>query len=230
MSGVASTLGLELSTPAQQVAVAVAVLAVLALVYYWYSKHRKSSFGGFSEAAAEERGAANAALDARRGQRHDGVRQPRRYNGETLSGARYDRLTPSVSAAEMEAAELAAWYEQTPDNAVYNSEAAAEGGSAEVMQYHTGALGHTDYASHITDLVVDPNMRRNHDAWVRDTKPFSAMSASFVDDMDEAVAASLSYQGLRRPQAVAQGRDALFITEADSDLLASQHKKFNFMA
>ena len=84
-----------------------------------------------------------------------------------------------------------------------------------------------DYMSYITNLVADPRLQENHHKWSEEMSPWSGTAFS-PDDLDEAVGNDLSFVGLRRPQAIAQSSDALFITEADATNVID-NPRFNFM-
>jgi len=84
-----------------------------------------------------------------------------------------------------------------------------------------------DYGSYVESLVVDDRLRDNQRKWVSEMLPWSG-TASMVDNLDEAVANSLDFRGLRRPQAIVQGADALFKTEIDAtDLINNKPFRFN---
>ena len=85
----------------------------------------------------------------------------------------------------------------------------------------------SDYNSFITNLVADPRLMENHQKWSEEMFPWSGTAFS-PDDMDETIGNSLSFVGLRRPQATAQGSDSLFITEVDATNIID-NPRFNFM-
>ena len=84
-----------------------------------------------------------------------------------------------------------------------------------------------DYNSFITNLVADPRLMENQHKWAEEMFPWSGTAFS-PDDMDETIGNSLSFTGLRRPQATAQGSDSLFITEVDATNIID-NPRFNFM-
>ena len=84
-----------------------------------------------------------------------------------------------------------------------------------------------DYSSYITNLVADPRLQENQQKWANEMSPCSGTAFS-PDDLDEAVGNDLSFVGLRRPQAIAQSADSLFITEADATNIIN-NPRFNFM-
>ena len=83
-----------------------------------------------------------------------------------------------------------------------------------------------DYSSYITNLVADPRVMENQKKWSDEMFPWSGTAFS-PDDGDEMAANSLSFTGLRRPQAVAQSSAAMFITEIDAPSIIN-NPKFNF--
>jgi hypothetical protein len=84
-----------------------------------------------------------------------------------------------------------------------------------------------DYNSYVKSLVADERLQDNHNKWVNEMLPWSG-TARNVDNIDEAMANSLSFVGLRRPQAILQSSDALFQTELDtSDLINNKPFRFN---
>lgn len=85
-----------------------------------------------------------------------------------------------------------------------------------------------DYETFLDNLVIDERLLHNHSSWVNEMLPWSGTAKS-VDNIDEAMANSLPFVGLRRPQAVVQSPDALFQTEIDASYLAG-NAPFNFTA
>lgn len=84
-----------------------------------------------------------------------------------------------------------------------------------------------DYGSYVKSLVADERLQENHSKWVNEMLPWSG-TARNVDNIDEAMANSISFIGLRRPQAIVQSSDALFQTELDaSDLINNKPFRFN---
>jgi hypothetical protein len=83
-----------------------------------------------------------------------------------------------------------------------------------------------DYESYVKSLVADERLQENHRKWVSEMMPWSG-TAKMVDTIDEAMSNSLSFVGLRRPQAIVQGSDALFKTEIDATNLID-NKPFRF--
>jgi hypothetical protein len=84
-----------------------------------------------------------------------------------------------------------------------------------------------DYESYVKSLVADERLQENHRKWVSEMMPWSG-TARNVDTIDEAMANSLDFRGLRRPQAIVQGSDALFKTEIDAtDLIDNKPFRFN---
>ena len=86
---------------------------------------------------------------------------------------------------------------------------------------------HGDYNSYIEHLVADNRLRDNHNKWTSEMLPWSGTAMS-VDNIDEAVANSVPFQGLRRPQSVVQDSNALYKTEIDaSDFINNPKFRFN---
>uniref|UniRef100_A0A6C0I336 Uncharacterized protein n=1 Tax=viral metagenome TaxID=1070528 RepID=A0A6C0I336_9ZZZZ len=83
-----------------------------------------------------------------------------------------------------------------------------------------------DYESYVTSLVADERLQENHRKWVHEMLPWSG-TARNVDNIDEAMSNSIDFRGLRRPQAIVQGSDALFKTEIDATNLID-NKPFRF--
>ena len=84
-----------------------------------------------------------------------------------------------------------------------------------------------DYDSYVQHLVIDNRMRDNHNKWTSEMLPWAGTAMS-VDNIDEAVANSLPFQGLRRPQAIVQDSNALYKTEIDaSDFINNPKFRFN---
>ena len=79
-----------------------------------------------------------------------------------------------------------------------------------------------DYTGYLTDLVTDPRTRETHKQWVEEMKPWSG-TAITVDNMDEAMEASTSFLGLRRPQAAPQ-YNPYFVTELDPSTFKNNPK------
>ncbi len=82
-----------------------------------------------------------------------------------------------------------------------------------------------DYATRLTSIIADDRMVQNHRAWAKDMKPWSGVARK-VGEIE--VENYLHFQGLRRPQAVAQ-HAPLQLTEIDQDDLV-KNKKFRFVA
>ena len=80
-----------------------------------------------------------------------------------------------------------------------------------------------DYNSHVTNLVADARVLENQQKWATEMGPWSGTAFS-PDDIDEAMGNSLPFIGLRRPQSVAQGPDALFITAVGAVDFIDNHK------
>jgi hypothetical protein len=85
-----------------------------------------------------------------------------------------------------------------------------------------------DYSAYINSLVADNRMIDNHKKWVNEMIPWSG-TARNVDNIEEALANSTNWLGLRRPQPIAQGPESLFITELGPTNFIN-NPKFNFNA
>jgi len=227
-------------------AVLVALLVVLVLIVAyqsgWMKSQGRGSGGGEDFAAATAATAAapvhqqyppghhnpytvlNKQLDAVRGHRHDGYNQPPLWR-QPHGLDRYHRSGAHLTPERVAEAEREQWYSATEvdQTGSYNTELAHDA-HADVMQYHT-AQPAIDYSGFITDLVVDPRTRDNHQRWAEEMKPWSG-TAAMVDDMDEAMEASTHFVGLRRPQAIVQ-HNPLQLTERDTHTFSS-NPKFNF--
>lgn len=229
--------------------VAVIVILILALAWWAMKKHDASDSAAAAAAAAssgtvkqpaskesfggpEPPGHVNPYallnnnLDAIRGLRNDGYDQPPIY---AYPGGleRYIRSGATVTPDQLATAEQMSWFEakDRDGSGPYNTELAYDSHS-DVMQYHDASPS-LDYNAHITDLVTDPRVVANHNNWVEEMKPWSG-AVKKVDDLNEAMEASLDFQGLRRPQAIVQYNPTQ-LTEIGPDILAP-NKKFNFMS
>lgn len=83
-----------------------------------------------------------------------------------------------------------------------------------------------NFSEYLTNQVADPTVRENHKKWVKDIGPWSGTAARNMDNMDEALEASVNFMGLRRPQAVKQFNQHQ-VTELDESSF-SNNKKFVF--
>lgn len=83
-----------------------------------------------------------------------------------------------------------------------------------------------NFSEYLTNQVTDPTVRENHKKWVKDIGPWSGIAARNMDNMDEALEASVNFMGLRRPQAVKQYNQHQ-VTELDESSF-SGNKKFVF--
>lgn len=81
----------------------------------------------------------------------------------------------------------------------------------------------TDYNSYMRSLVADDRMLANQAAWVKEVQPFSQTSL-IIKDFD--IEPYVSFQGLRRPQAVAVYNPTQLTELAPEDL--APNKKFDF--
>ena len=85
----------------------------------------------------------------------------------------------------------------------------------------------SDYSKYLDSLVIDERTMQNHLKWANEMAQWSGTTARGIDNIDEAMSNSLNWVGLRRPQPISQGSDALFITEVGAKDLIN-NPKFNF--
>ena len=82
------------------------------------------------------------------------------------------------------------------------------------------------FGQSINDLVVDDRTKNNHKKFTKGLGNFTG-TAMTVDNLDEAMEASVHFTGLRRPQSVKQ-RNPLQLTEHDEGTYKKNPKfKFN---
>lgn len=165
----------------------------------------------------------NKQLDEIRGYRNDGFNQPPFYSFPYGLDA-YHRSGAYITPENVAEAEREQWFSALDADQAgqFNTELGREG-FTDTMQYHQAAPA-IDYGSYITDLVVDPRTRDNHNRWVEEMKPWSGVAMK-VDSLD--MENYVDFQGLRRPQAVVQ-YNPLQLTEIDTFDL-SVNRPFNFM-
>ncbi len=122
-------------------------------------------------------------------------------------------------------AERALWFEAAErDNiAPYNTEEMFDNGT-DAMQHHKTAPA-ADYSTLITDIVVDPRTRQNHEMWTNEMKGWSGTTTMKVDDLE--MENYLDFQGLARPQAGVTIYNPMMLTEIDNSDLA-RNKPFHF--
>lgn len=192
---------------------AAALVAVILVVYYMSNKAKaKTNADGFKANPWDIL--------------HNQIDERRRGGKTTASDLQRKALSlQAISPERLAAAEQEAWQTMSREagSGSFNAESVHDQG-ADMMQHHAPAPP-LDYNSFVTDLVADSRTRENHRRWAEEMKPFSGRIRS-VDNMDEAMEASIHFQGLRRPQPVAQ-HNPLQITEVDANTL-SGNKKFNF--
>jgi len=127
----------------------------------------------------------------------------------------------SVSAGKIASAEQEMWMAGRFDGSIQMDDSLGSSASSNT------ATPSGDYNSYLEHLVADNRLRDNHSKWVNEMSPWSGTAQS-VDNIDEAVSNSLSWQGLRRPQSIVQDSNALFKTEIDaSDLINNLKFRFN---
>lgn len=215
-------------------------------------KHAHMSGGSYGAYAAQPEpwSALHRRMDLVRGYKGDGYRQPsgvdtaeglaaRRRSGATVkidsiegfAGGRegfdtYHRAGSALNPEAMNEAERSAWTAVTEAEGAkgFNAETVHDS-TGDAMQYHSTEPP-IDYDAYITDLVVDPRTRENHSKWATEMLPFSG-TAMTVDNLDEAMEATIDFRGLRRPQMVAQ-YNPLQVTERDTSTLAG-NRKFTFL-
>ena len=212
--------------------IAVLVVLVILVIFAYQGSgwmNGNGSCDGFTTTNMESEAykpyvAMNHHIDSIRGLKHDGYNQTPVWK-QPHGLDRYHRSGAHLKPEDIAEAERESWYRATSaDNSgTFNTELMQDAHS-DTMQYHT-ANPEIDYSEHITNLVVDRRTKDNHKKWVEEMKPWSG-TAMTVDNMDEALEASVHFQGLRRPQAVAQFNQ-LQVTENDAYTYAS-NPKFNF--
>lgn len=211
---------------------AVVVLVIL-LAWHVY-QNRQAAPKGESFVSQAERAYLNARLDSHRGTRAEEATHPARPRSMA-------HTTPAAIAAEgrdeyfgadtslrgtdpelIAQAEREAWgAEIGPDHTPhYDTENAYDNNPS----LHHSAPATMDYGEHVKSLVVDPRTEENHRQWVKGALPYAG-TARGIDTLD--VGDYIHFQGLRRPQAITQSRDSLFVTEIGTDDL-THNPKFNF--
>ncbi len=216
---------------------AVIIVAVAVAVYYFAQKSRskhhmthlnpaiKSHFDGdvppvLAPDIRSLRAARGKILDAVRGRPDAAAIRDAlltKYNLDQRSGA-------SVRVEDIAEAERAVWdaAHDGDGTAAYDPVAGATSGG-DSIQYHAKGPA-IDYDGYIAELIMDDRTRENHAKWVQEMRPWSGA----IHNVDTFNAGNyLSWQGLRRPQAVTSV-NPLFVTEVGPDDLAS-NRKFNFM-
>lgn len=173
----------------------------------------------------DRRALIHADLDRRRGKPPGGFRQKAGQPPPIRGLSAYNRAGAYLTPELLNNAERAQWFSATArDNSgTFNTELGGDKAS-DTLQYHQSEPG-LDYNSYVTDMVLDPRTRLNHQHWAREMAPYSG-TAMMVDDMDEALEATTSFTGLRRPQAVAQD-NPWQLTERDANTFIG-NTKFNF--
>lgn len=220
----------------------VALLAVLIIIVVFQSscwmkmrgdmhqRHHNSSCDGFASGLAHQHEGDNPytalhnKLELIRGSRHDGYGQKPVWD-QPHGLDRYIRSGAHLRPEDIAEAEREQWFAATEasHSEGFNTELSQDM-QTDTMQYHTTQPS-IDYSGLITDLVVDPRTRENHQRWAEEMKPWSG-TAMMVDNMDEAMEAGADFIGLRRPQAIVQ-HNPLQLTERDTYTYAT-NPKFNF--
>jgi hypothetical protein len=158
--------------------VAVLVIVILFVLYSDRKTHSKSNF--FSDdpyAIIEHQNA------AKRGVRHDAQGQPSYLQKMQLSD--YYATGADLMPQDVDKAEQQAWFRAIPPGgakAHYNTEEGFYAGS-DMTQSHTPGYDMDYDGTYLTDLVINPRMRANHNAWVEEMKPWSGVSKK-VDTLE----------------------------------------------
>lgn len=213
-------------------AILIALLVLLIAIVVWgmYGPGRGKKCEGFGPAPLPHHTAydlIHRQIGAIRGVRNDGYNQPFPLNSVAAID-RYHRYGANLKPEDISKAERTAWFMSGElGHTSFDNEQVFDPAAAITTWHATkeGMNGGMDYGSYITDLISDPRTRENHGRWVDEMKPWSGTSQK-VDTLDEAMEATLNFQGLRRPQPVAQ-YNPMMLTEVDADILAV-NKKFNF--
>jgi len=137
---------------------------------------------------------------------------------------RYHQSGAEIKPEDITAAEQNAWTSSLTSDSIaeYNTEHAFDS-SQDATGYHQKSP--VAYDDLITESVLDPRSVENHKKWAESMMPWSGTSTS-PDTLDEALEATTSFIGLRRPQPIAQ-YNALQVTERDTYTFLGNHK-FNF--
>ncbi len=139
---------------------------------------------------------------------------------------KYSRSNEHFDPERVAEAEHAQWVGVSNINksSEFNTELSNDPQS-DTMQYHTPQPT-IDYGQYINDLVVDDRTKNNHKKFTKGLGNFTG-TAMTVDNLDEAMEASVHFTGLRRPQSVKQ-RNPLQLTEHDEGTYKKNPKfKFN---
>lgn len=137
----------------------------------------------------------------------------------------YTRSSADVRPEDMMAAERASWVQAAEQDrtAPYNTEKMTD--MAQDTMQHFEAAPALDYQTMITDLVVDPRTKMNHNEWVNEMQGWSGTTTMKVDNFEPEL--YLTWQGLRMPQAGVGQFNPLQLTEVDDTDLA-KNKPFRF--
>jgi hypothetical protein len=145
--------------------------------------------------------------------RNDATKQTPEWQRQPHGRDNYHHAGAYMTPEQISEAEREQWYSASDaDNSgTFNTELTQDA-QTDTMQYHSSEPA-IDYNSQIVDLVVDPRTRENHNRWVEEMKPWSG-TAMTVDDMDEAMEATVDFIGLQRPLGCAQ-YNPFQVTERD---------------
>jgi len=199
------------------VIVLIAVLAYQSRNKIYRVAGRYDGFAGDPGGAYSIRTEANNRIQARAEERNG-------YRSHDIGDlTEFYRRGYNVTPEILSEAERSSWYSASPHNAIRDYDIAKSSHPGEdLVQYHQPGPA-IDYQNHLTDIILDPRTKANHDKWAKEVMPFS-QTAMVVDDMDEAV-----YMNTRNGMGItsfrndtpAQGANTLFLTEADPHLHAS---------
>lgn len=165
----------------ETILVALLIVLIIAVVYMVWRKESKKSEPFITDNPYAIINHENA---AKRGVRHDAAYQQPSYLSKMQLADYYatgaDLMPQDVSKAEQEA-----WFAASDTSGHagnYNVEEGFSPGS-DLSQYH-GPAPSMDYdGTYLTDLVISPRMRANHNQWVEEMKPWSGVSKT-VDTLE----------------------------------------------
>lgn len=139
--------------------------------------------------------------------------------------SKYFQSASMVKPEDISSSERSMWFAAAEKDRIapYNFEKMTDPGT-DLLQSHETALA-LDYNSIITDLVVDPRTRENHEMWVNEMKGWSGTTTMKVDDLE--MENYINFTGLARPQAGVTIYNPMMLTEIDNSDLA-RNKAFHF--
>jgi len=191
----------------------------------------KSNFAPRYKEKADPYTKINDFIDTHRGMRASdlarGLPPPWETPAGNVGGApeRFHQAGVHASPEQRHAAEQDLWGSTTAEQGAgeYNTERAFDSAN-DAMGYHETSP--IEYQEEIVSTVLDPRSVENHQKWADAMMPWAG-TAMTVDTLDEALEASTNFQGLRRPQAIAQ-YNALQVTERDMGTFLG-NAQFNFL-